>query len=235
MGIHDKRRREFRSPGEVPWQKTLATADVVAGQLLRVLATTPGGAYYSVVPAISDGSQKGTLLVAVADAPAGTYSWARKTALVDLDTSSATLGDRVYVSSTVAGQASLVFSSEPVGWVTEVATAGKALLEPTVSPTPLGGSVNVVETAVSATTTAMGLADVYAATAADVTMTVQTSDVNEQREFVFKDHSGAASAGSPITIDTQGAETIDDADSITIVAPYGSVNLYVFGGNLFSK
>lgn len=46
--------------------------------------------------------------------------------------------------------------------------------------------------------------------------------------LTIKDETGLASGISPITITPNGAETIDGvAAAITIIVPYGSVNLYV--------
>lgn len=70
-------------------------------------------------------------------------------------------------------------------------------------------------------------------TAAARTITIQSADIVVGRVFIIKDESGAASVNN-ITIDTQGAETIDGAATVVIIANYGSVRLYSDGTNLFS-
>ena len=91
-------------------------------------------------------------------------------------------------------------------------------------------------TAVNATTTSLGVADIYIATAAGITITISPFDISDGREFVFKDESGAANAGAGrITIATGGAETIDGEATALLTVPFDSINLYARGGNLFSK
>lgn len=97
-----------------------------------------------------------------------------------------------------------------------------------------GGARSLVSssTGVSADTTALGVADVYRLTAAGTTLTIQTADITEGRVFVIR--AIAASGGSPNTVDTQGAETIDGGSSITLTNPYASVTLHATGGVLES-
>lgn len=92
-----------------------------------------------------------------------------------------------------------------------------------------------VATAVSTNTTALGVADFYAVTdtSAVRTITISTADVVDGRTFIFKDESGAAGTNN-ITIDTEGAETIDGAASVLITVNYGAVKLYSDGSNIFS-
>lgn len=64
------------------------------------------------------------------------------------------------------------------------------------------------------------------------TITIQTADIVVGRIFIIKDESGAAGTNN-ITIDTQGAETIDGAASVAITADFGAARLYSDGSNLF--
>lgn len=52
------------------------------------------------------------------------------------------------------------------------------------------------------------------------------------RRFIIKDESGAARTYN-ITISTEGAETIDGADTVVISNAYGAITLYSNGSNLF--
>jgi hypothetical protein len=52
------------------------------------------------------------------------------------------------------------------------------------------------------------------------------------RVFIIKDESGSAGSYA-ITVSTEGSETIDGADTISINSNYGSVTLYSNGSNLF--
>ena len=66
------------------------------------------------------------------------------------------------------------------------------------------------------------------------TITIQTSDItsNTGRIFIIKDEGGTASA-NPLTIATQGAETIDGQTTYTITDDYGWAWLLSNGTNLF--
>lgn len=103
----------------------------------------------------------------------------------------------------------------------------------------VGGAISVGRAVFSATatTTALGESQIYACTdtTADRTLTISTADITDGRTFVVKDESGAlVSNGTTITIDTEGAETIDGAVSADITADYGVIRLYSDGSNLFS-
>ncbi len=93
--------------------------------------------------------------------------------------------------------------------------------------------------AVTTDTATLGRFSIYACTdtAAPRTLTLSTADIafgSTARPcfLTVKDESGGAAAQN-ITIDTQGAETIDGAASVVISANYGSVTLYSDGSNLF--
>ena len=91
------------------------------------------------------------------------------------------------------------------------------------------------ETATSDNTASMGSVHTYAVTdtSAPRTLTISSADITDNRQFVIKDQSGLAGINN-ITIDTEGSEKIDGADTITISVNYGSATLYSDGSNLFS-
>ena len=71
-------------------------------------------------------------------------------------------------------------------------------------------------------------------TSATVTITINTGDIilAEGRKIIIKDETGNANVAN-ITIDTQGAETIDTGGSAIINTSFGSLTLIARGGNLF--
>ena len=140
MGKNDQRRRDILPPGEADWFRATSSTAITAGQLVRVLGLAAGGAYYTVVAAIADGTQTGRLLVAVADIPADGHGWAKKEAVLTLDTSAATLGDPVYLSASVAGALTLTESPEQVGWAADVATAGQVSTDPVAASASTPGA-----------------------------------------------------------------------------------------------
>lgn len=91
-----------------------------------------------------------------------------------------------------------------------------------------------VATAISANTAALGVVDIYVATATGITITVSTADITDGRNFEFSDESGLPSVGTPVTIATEGSELIDGQSTAVISVPFGSLNLYARGGDLFS-
>jgi hypothetical protein len=70
----------------------------------------------------------------------------------------------------------------------------------------------------------------YTATGPVTSLTLPTAQVVEGRVIAIKDGGGNA-ATNPIIIDTEGAETIDGAATITINSNYGGVWLYCDGTN----
>ena len=66
------------------------------------------------------------------------------------------------------------------------------------------------------------------------TVTLDSDDVVDGRIITIKDEDGNAATNN-ITIDTEGAETIDGAASKTIVTDYGRISVYSDGSNWFIK
>jgi hypothetical protein len=72
-------------------------------------------------------------------------------------------------------------------------------------------------------------------TASNITVTLTSAMIARVgRIWIIKDESGTAAGGSPITVATEGAETIDGAASATITTAYGVLRLYSNGSNLFT-
>ena len=94
--------------------------------------------------------------------------------------------------------------------------------------------------AVTTNTAALGEAWIYACTdSSDArTLTISTSTIalgstSSVFQFTVKDEFGGAGSAF-ITIDTEGAQTIDGLSSVQIKANYGDVTLYSDGSNLFT-
>lgn len=77
-------------------------------------------------------------------------------------------------------------------------------------------------------------ASVVGCTAAGITITLASAMVANGSWIDVVDESGGAAA-SPITIATEGTETIDGATTLTIDADYGQVRLYSDGTNWFTR
>jgi len=72
----------------------------------------------------------------------------------------------------------------------------------------------------------------YTATGAVTSLTLPTAQVVKGRIIIIKDSGGTAGTNN-ITIDTEGAETIDGAATAVISSNYTSINLYSDGTNWF--
>lgn len=70
------------------------------------------------------------------------------------------------------------------------------------------------------------------ATAGPITLTLTAGSYVTGQSFVIKDQTGNAGANA-ITIDTDGAETIDGAATATINTNFGSISIYFDGTNYF--
>ena len=97
----------------------------------------------------------------------------------------------------------------------------------------LDWKVTRTSTAVSANTTTQTIIGVTDNSSAR-TITLDTDDVVDGRIIIIKDEAGTAASANNITIDTEGAELIDGAASITITANYGVARVYSNGTNWFS-
>jgi len=71
-------------------------------------------------------------------------------------------------------------------------------------------------------------------TSSPVIVTLSTVDILAGLNFIIKDESGAANPTEKITVATEGSETIDGEATIDITVPFGSLQLYSNGTNLFS-
>ena len=74
----------------------------------------------------------------------------------------------------------------------------------------------------------------YTTTGSVTSLTLPTAQVEAGRIVYIKD-AGGNSATYPIIVDTQGAETIDGAATITINSNYGGVGIYCDGTNWFIR
>lgn len=99
-----------------------------------------------------------------------------------------------------------------------------------------GGSMEppltTVTSGITTSTATLGSFDVYRMTAAGTTLTISSANITEGRVFIIR--AIDASVGTPVTIDTEGAETIDGGASIVLTTPFDTVTLQATGGNLES-
>jgi hypothetical protein len=72
----------------------------------------------------------------------------------------------------------------------------------------------------------------YTATAAVTSLTLPTAQCVSGRTLIIKDAGGNAGTNN-ITIDTEGAETIDGENTLVISSDYGAYTLYSDGSNWF--
>lgn len=99
--------------------------------------------------------------------------------------------------------------------------------------TNLNGALKLRRTAYAANS-AGGDETIIGCTASNITITLTTAMIARAgRTWIIKDESGTAAGGSPITIATEGAETIDGAATATITTAYGALRIYSNGTNLF--
>jgi len=70
----------------------------------------------------------------------------------------------------------------------------------------------------------------YTATGAVTSLTLPTAQVVEGRVIIIKDGGGNSGTNS-ITIDTEGAETIDGSATAVVATNYNSINLFCDGTN----
>ena len=105
---------------------------------------------------------------------------------------------------------------------------------------PMGGHVTglgfptlrTVTSAASATTLALGPADVYRMTTAGTTLTLSSVNLTEGRVFIIR--AIDASVGTPVTVVAEGGQAIDTGVSALLTTPYDSITLQVTGGVLES-
>ena len=102
--------------------------------------------------------------------------------------------------------------------------------------TTTGGRVKII-TVVAAATYDLLITDevlhvTYTGTGAVTSLTLPTAQATNGRMFIIKDAGGGASTYN-ITIDTEGAETIDGSDTLVLNSDYAAVILYSDGTNWF--
>jgi hypothetical protein len=227
MGLDPKKRQKFKAPSDGDWFQGYASAAIDAGDIVRVVSTTPGGAYFNLTPALGDGSQSGKLGIAVTKAAvAGRQVWFKWFDSLEMDTSTGALGDVVYVSSSSAGELTLSLTGEVVGWVTEVGTSGRVFVDPPAAKgaSSAGGVEVTVVSASPATLTNSTSEQVILVDVSPCTINMPAVATGAAPVTV-KDRTGSASGGTPITINAAGGETIDGESTKQISVGYGSVTL----------
>ena len=99
-----------------------------------------------------------------------------------------------------------------------------------------GGKIDGVTTVAASTydllTTDNILSVSYTATGAVTSLTLPTAQCVAGRHIVIKDSGGSAGTNN-ITVDTEGAEKIDGADTAVIATNYNSINQYSNGTHWF--
>ena len=121
-------------------------------------------------------------------------------------------------------------ADDPISWTTAFQISNDATI------TTTGGRVHNVTT-VNAATYDLLVTDyichvTYTGTGAVTSFTLPTAQTVSGRTIIIKDAGGNAGTNN-ITIDTEGAETIDGAGTLVINSDYSSVSLYSDGSNWF--
>ncbi len=144
--------------------------------------------------------------------------------------------DDTGVGSAAADQLSLIAGGVEGARITETASAITAEIFGDIV-----GNVSKIITVSTATDTLNESSNypeiilhVTRTTTGTCAITIDTDQLSNDSQITIKDAGGGAEA-YPITIDTEGAETIDGAASVTIDSNYGSETLYTDGSNWFSK
>lgn len=128
-----RRIKPMRTKDDLNKRELLNTsgATIAKHSILRVVSTKSDGAYHQCAKAIADGTQPVMpLFVGWHDVQDDVLVIASEHYLLEMDTSTASLGDLVYLSDTVAGAVTLTATSEPVGWVNHVGSAGLVWIDP---------------------------------------------------------------------------------------------------------
>jgi len=68
---------------------------------------------------------------------------------------------------------------------------------------------------------------------ATTTLTIETAACYEGNEIVIKDTAGSATTYN-VVVETEGAETIDGANTYTITSNYDSISMFCDGANWFT-
>lgn len=98
---------------------------------------------------------------------------------------------------------------------------------------PVSKNITIVDSATYDVLTGDDILHVtYTSTSAVTSLTLPTAQCTKGRTLVIKDAGGLSGTNS-ITIDTEGAETIDGEATVVINSNYSSINLYSDGSNWF--
>lgn len=203
--------------------KTLASP-IITGTVTATGATMTG-------MALTGGSMTGMTDIVVADGGTGVSTLADGGLVVGAGTAAVEVVAPGATTEILVGGGA---ATNPV-WTT--ATGSGAPVRAT-SPTLVTPALSVKYDAVAdaaRTNTTLSTDWIVAFTSLTATRDYQISSEDiavSGRMFIVKDAAGSA-ATFPITISTEGAETIDGAATISINSNYGSVTLYSNGSNLF--
>jgi len=171
----------------------------------------------------------------------------------DIDTSSFTAGDTLYLSDSTAGAMTktapifpsysikvgeCIFSNNEEGIIL-VELLLEACNHVVINHLGINGSLKQGVTIVNAATYDLLTTDLllhvtYTGTGAVTSLTLPTAQVEIGRVITIKDAGGSAGTNN-ITIDTEGAETIDGEDTYVINGNYDGITIYSDGSDWFIK
>jgi len=135
------------------------------------------------------------------------------------------IGDIVYLDKSTAGGISTTPSPVKLGVMIDTSLM---LFKPEII------NYNTLYTKINADYTTQNEKIIAVDTSSQaITITLATNDVYEGKEFIIKDLTGNAGTNH-ITIQTEGSETIDGNDTISITTDNGSVHLISDGSNWFT-
>ena len=106
-----------------------------------------------------------------------------------------------------------------------------AIASGTIDDATLGGCPIAQEAMAASATTAANKNSVVC-TASNITVTLASSECNDGNRITVTDASGTA-GGTPITVATEGAETINGLASIKIVEDNGSLTVEAYSSNWY--
>jgi hypothetical protein len=234
----------LRANGAAWLAATLSMADVGAGTLFSDFGGTGFNTYttgdilYAASVSLLGKLNIGTV-GQVLTVPAGPFPIPTWTALPGISFSGLTSGTNTIAAMLVGTGASLARSG--TGTISASDLLGKtwAIPDPLGATTPntvaasrltMSGGANLAHRSTAISTTAAITDSIISVTAVPATITLPTAaSAGAGFVLIVKDSSGAATGGSPITIDGDGAETIDGALTKTIIAAWGAISIYSTG------